>query len=183
MSSDDKTQIGDVLLNYRYQMMNTDMISIAPRVSLILPTGDYKKGFGNGVAGFQFNQAVSVTLNERWTNHWNAGFTYTPDAKDIAGNTASLLGFNFGSSLIYNVTPKTNLLCEFVMNNNESVTGQDTKDSATTYYVVPGIRSAFNVGQETEIVPGIGAMFGLGPSAVNHETGLFVYLSVESKIW
>jgi len=182
-SADDKTQIGDVLLNYRYQLLNTEKISIAPRISLILPTGDYKNGFGNGVAGFQFNQAVSIAFNERWTNHWNAGFTYTPDAKDTAGDTASLFGFNFGTSVIYNVTPKTNLLCEFVMNNNEAVAGQNLKSTESTYYVVPGIRQAFKAGEETEIVPGIGALLGVGPSAIDHERGIFVYLSIESKLW
>ena len=183
VAGDDKTQIGDVLLNYRYQLMNTELISMAPRFSIILPTGDYKKGFGNGVAGFQFNHAVSITLNERWTNHWNAGFTYTPDAKNELGETASLFGFNFGTSVVYNVTPKTNLLCEFVMNSNEVVAGQDTKSTESTYYVLPGIRSAFQAGKDTEIVPGIGALLGVGPSAVEHENGLFVYFSVESKLW
>lgn len=179
----EETQIGDVLLNYRYQLMNTDLIAMAPRVSLVVPTGDYKKGFGNGVAGLQFNQAVSITLNEKWTNHWNAGFTFTPDAKNEADDTASLFGLNFGTSVVYNVTPKTNLLCEFVFNNSESVTGPDSKESSSTYYVVPGIRTAFDVGQETEVVPGIGAILGLGPSAVEHERGVFVYLSIESKLW
>ncbi|WP_415061292.1 transporter [Bdellovibrio sp.] len=181
--TDDQTQVGDVLLNYRYQLMNTEMISIAPRFSLIVPTGDYKKGFGNGVVGFQFNQAISIALNEKWTNHWNAGFTYTPDAKNSLGETASLFGFNFGTSVIYNVTPKTNLICEFVMNNNENVAAQDTKGSSSTYYVVPGIRSAFAVGEETEVVPGIAAMLGAGPSAEQHERGVFLYLSIESKLW
>ncbi|WP_374076994.1 transporter [Bdellovibrio bacteriovorus] len=183
VGEDDQTQIGDVLLNYRYQLMNTEMIAIAPRFSLIVPSGDYKKGFGNGVAGFQFNQAMSITFNDRWTNHWNAGFTYTPDAKNTIGETASLFGFNFGTSVVYNVTPKTNLLCEFVLNSNEVVAGQDLKETETTYYVVPGIRTAFQAGEETEIVPGIGALLGLGPSAVEHERGVFVYLSIESKLW
>ncbi|MFV8256721.1 hypothetical protein ACNQKP_02880 [Bdellovibrio bacteriovorus] len=180
---EEETNVGDVLLNYRYQLLNTDLVAIAPRFTLIVPTGDYKKGFGNGVAGFQFNQAVSLTLNEKWTNHWNAGFTYTPDAKNAVGDTASIFGFNFGTSVVYNVTPKTNLLCEFAFNNTETVEGQDTKGSESTYYVVPGIRTAFDVGQETEVVPGIGALLGLGPSAVEHERGVFVYLSIESKLW
>lgn len=179
----DSTQIGDVLLNYRYQLMNTEMIAMAPRFSIILPSGDYKKGFGNGVAGFQFNHAMSIALNERWTHHWNAGFTYTPDAKSQLDETASLFGFNFGTSVVYNVTPKTNLLCEFVFNSNEVVAGQDTKATESTYYIVPGIRSAFAVGDETEIVPGIGALLGVGPSATEHERGVFVYLSIESKLW
>lgn len=133
--------------------------------------------------GLQFNQAVSITLNDQWTNHWNAGFTYTPGAKDANGDTAALFDFNFGTSMIYNVTPKTNLICEFIANTNESVAGPEAKTSATTYYVLPGIRSAFAAGSETEIVPGIGALLGLGPSAVDHERGVFVYLSIESKLW
>lgn len=66
-NGDDQTELGDILLNYRYQLMNTETISIAPRFSLIAPTGDYKKGFGAGTVGFQFNQAVSLTLNEQWS--------------------------------------------------------------------------------------------------------------------
>ncbi|WII72072.1 transporter [Bdellovibrio sp. 22V] len=180
---DDQTQIGDILLNYRYQLMNTDLVAIAPRLSVIVPTGDYKKGFGNGVAGLQFNQAVSLTLNDKWTNHWNAGFTFTPDAKNADGDTATLFGYNFGTSVVYNVTPKTNLLCEFAFNSNETVVAQDTKAAESTYYVVPGIRTAFQAGQETEIVPGIAALLGLGPSAESHERGVLLYLSIESKLW
>lgn len=179
----DKSQVGDILLNYRYQMLNTDLLAITPRMSLILPTGDYKKDFGTGVLGVQFNQAVSIAINDKWTNHWNAGFTYLPSAKNALGETANLFGFNFGTSAVYNYTPKLNFLCEFVYNNNETVTGQDTKEAAASYYVLPGVRGAFDVGQETEIVPGIGVLLGLGPSAENHETGVFLYLSVESKLW
>lgn len=182
-SSSESAVLGDVLLNYRFQLANTDTIAIAPRVSIIVPTGDYKKGSGNGVVGMQFNQSVSVKVNDAWTNHWNAGFTFTPDAKDAAGNTASLVAVNFGTSVVFNLTNDTNLLCEFVMNNEESVTGQDTKESETSYYVLPGIRSAFHVGKDTEIVPGIGALIGAGPSAVDHEAGVFVYFSVESELW
>ncbi|KYG65568.1 hypothetical protein AZI86_00360 [Bdellovibrio bacteriovorus] len=182
-TGDEQTGLGDVLLNYRYQLVNTDMIAMAPRISLITPTGDYKKGQGNGAVGMQFNQSVSITLNDRWTNHWNMGFTYTPDAKNSLDNKASLFGFNFGTSTVYNVTPKTNLLLEFVMNGEESVIGEGEKESASTYLLVPGIRTAFDVGEDTEIVPGLGAILGLGPSATEHERGVFVYFSVESKLW
>lgn len=179
----DQTGIGDVLLNYRYQVMNNDMIAMAPRISLIAPTGDYKKAQGNGALGVQFNQSVSINLNENWTNHWNMGFTYTPDAKDAQDSKASLFGFNFGTSTVYNLARKTNLVFEFVVNNEESVIGDGEKDSATTYLFVPGIRTAFAAGEDTEIVPGIGAILGLGPSATEHERGVFVYFSVESKLW
>lgn len=179
----DQTGLGDVLLNYRYQLMNTEHISIAPRLSLILPTGDYKKGLGNGVVGVQFNQAVSITLNDKWTNHWNAGFTITPNAKNASDEKATLFGFNFGTSVIYDVTEKTNLLCEFAFNNNEAVAGPDQKTASSTYFVAPGIRTAFEAGKDTEIVPGIAALLGVGPSAENHDVGFFAYLSIESKLW
>ena len=80
------------------------------------------------------------------------------------------------------MTPRTNLLCEFVFNNEETTVAQDTKSSESSYYVLPGIRTAFDIG-ETEVVPGIGALFGIGPSAEDHETGIFAYLSFESKLW
>lgn len=174
---------GDVLLNYRFQLVNTENLAMAPRLSLVLATGDYKKGLGNGATGLQFNQAVSVVVNEKWTNHWNAGFTYTPNAKNMIGDTASLVNYNFGTSVIYNYTPKTNFICEFVMNGNEAVTGPSSKTSRNTYFVVPGLRTAFNIGEATEVVPGIAAVLGAGPSAVDHETGVFAYLSIESKLW
>lgn len=178
----DESGLGDILLNYRYQLLNNEYIAMAPRLSLILPTGDYKKELGSGAVGLQFNQSVSVTLSDKWTNHWNAGFTYTPGSKDSNGDTADVFGFNFGTSVVYNWTSRTNLLCEFVLNNMESTTGPDEKAAETSYWIVPGIRTAFNFG-ETEVVPGIGALLGVGPSAVDHETGVFAYLSFESKLW
>lgn len=183
VGGEDHTGLGDILLNYRYQVLNTDLVSMAPRISLITPTGDYKKEEGNGALGVQFNQSISVTLNDKWTTHWNMGFTYTPDAKDASDNKASLFGFNFGASTVYNLTDKTNLMLEFVMNNEESVTGPEEKESKNTYLLVPGIRTAFQAGEDTEIVPGIGVILGLGPSAIEHERGVFVYFSVESKLW
>lgn len=179
----EETGVGDILLNYRYQLVNNEHIAMAPRISLILPTGDYKKELGNGAAGVQFNQAVSIAINDKWTNHWNAGFTYTPAAKNSNGDMADLFGFNFGTSVVFDWTKKTNLLCEFVMNNSENIIGPGSKDNSSSYYVVPGLRTSFQAGSDTEIVPGIGALLGLGPSASEHERGVFIYLSAESKLW
>lgn len=174
--------LGDILLNYRYQLVQQENLSIAPRLSVVLPTGDYKKNLGFGVAGLQFNQAVSIQINEKWVNHWNAGFAFTPNAKNSAGDTATVVGYNFGTSAIYAWTEKTNFLCEFVVSSSESVVGPSQKESSTSYLIVPGFRTAFQVG-DTEVVPGLAATIGFGPSAVEHETGAFAYLSFESKLW
>ncbi|MBI3592388.1 MAG: transporter, partial [Nitrospirae bacterium] len=57
-----KTGIGDVMINYRYQLIYKEKegVAMAPRFSLLLPTGDYKKGFGRGAIGLQTNIPLSV---------------------------------------------------------------------------------------------------------------------------
>jgi len=49
---DRNTGLGDILLNYRYQAVLKEHIAVAPRFSLVLPTGDYKKGLGAGTVGY-----------------------------------------------------------------------------------------------------------------------------------
>lgn len=180
---DSQLQPGDLLLNYRYQLFENEFVAIAPRFSLILPTGDHKKEYGSDVFGLQFNQSISVELTKDWATHWNLGFTYLPDAKNANDETAHLFGYNFGASVIYIASASTQVLFEFLSSSQEQVTAQDSKESVSSYYFAPGVRTAFKVGNETEIVPGIAALLGVGPSAVNHERGLFVYFSVESKLW
>ena len=47
--------LGDVALNYRYQLAGSGeaTFACAPRVTLLLPTGNEKKGLGSGGAGLQ----------------------------------------------------------------------------------------------------------------------------------
>src|SRR5207244_2110456 len=48
--------VGDTFLNYRYQLLSDDdFLWCAPRLSLILPTGDDRFGLGTGQVGYQFN--------------------------------------------------------------------------------------------------------------------------------
>src|SRR3972149_347718 len=42
------TGIGDVLLNYRYQLLLRDPVELSPRLSLLLPTGDEGRGLAEG---------------------------------------------------------------------------------------------------------------------------------------
>lgn len=175
--------LGDVLLNYRYQLVSNEHLAMAPRLSLIVPTGDYKKGLGYGAPGLQFNHSVSITVNDKWTNHWNAGFTYVPNGKNANDDKANLFGFNFGTSVVYDISEKLNLLCEFVYSSMDSVDDTGMKMNGSTYYVVPGFRTSFQAGKETEIVPGLAAILGAGPSAEDHVRGFFAYLSIESKLW
>ncbi len=54
----------DVILNYRYQLTGHDaFITLAPRISLIIPTGNAKKDLGTGVFGYQFNLPASKRIS------------------------------------------------------------------------------------------------------------------------
>ena len=74
---------GDVVLNYRYQVAGSGetRFAFAPRVSVLLPTGDVTKGRGAGAAGVQTNLPVSIVLHRRLISHSNAGGTLVPRAQ------------------------------------------------------------------------------------------------------
>lgn len=73
LHDNDSTGVGDILLNYRYQAIMQDRIALSPRFSLILPTGDYKKGFGTDTVGYQVNIPLSMELSDKLVTHWNMG--------------------------------------------------------------------------------------------------------------
>ncbi|MEK7732198.1 MAG: transporter, partial [Planctomycetota bacterium] len=103
--------IGDVLLNYRYQLFQDEgaFPAVTPRFSVILPSGDEDRGFGSGTVGYEFKLPVSKTLSDRVYVNFNAGVTYLPDVNmwlsdDRRSSGLDLLGFNLGGSVIYAVT-------------------------------------------------------------------------------
>ncbi|MEA3208648.1 MAG: hypothetical protein QOE70_1705 [Chthoniobacter sp.] len=164
----------DILLNYRYQltMESGSRPAIAPRLSLILPTGDEKKGFGTGKVGYQFNLPVSKVLNDRWSVHFNAGTTVTPDVKGH-----DLTGYNLGASAIYAVSPTFNVLVEGVTTWDEEVDDLGQRDRSFSAVISPGIRYAVNLPNDAQFVTGIAAPIGLSSDAPDY--GVFLYFSFE----
>ena len=73
---------GDTALNYRYQLVGSGetKVAIAPRLSMLLPTGDHKFGRGSGGVGLQTNLPVSIQHSSHFVSHWNAGATWIPSA-------------------------------------------------------------------------------------------------------
>jgi hypothetical protein len=171
--------VGDVLINWRYQLVGSGdaKVAFAPRVSAVLPTGDWRRGRGAGAAGVQFNLPLSVKLGERFVTHWNAGATVLPSAKDTAGNEADSRSANLGASVIFEASPRFNLMLETVYQNNEVVTGPSVTERGETVLISPGVRWSWNFGNGLQIVPGIAAPIGVGPSAGQY--GVLLYLSLE----
>ena len=173
----DGTGLGDVGINYRYQLLgNPDAGAIfAPRLSLLLPTGSQEKGRGAGAVGFQANLPLSLVVSPLLVTHWNAGATIVPSAKNPTGPETTTASFNLGGSAIWLLHPSLNLLLEGVWLSTESVSvGGTLRDEALL--LNPGLRGAFNLGS-LQIVPGVAYTFDV--SSNSEDDALFVYLSFE----
>ncbi len=171
--------IGDVLLNYRYQLVGDGnaRVAFAPRCSLMLPTGDSTQGRGTGGFGLQTSLPLSVVLTPKLVSHWNAGATFVPHAQDASGDRASTAGYNLGQSFIWLAHPRFNVMLETVFYSAQSVVARDKTEWSNALYLNPGIRWSYNFKNGLQIVPGIAVPLGIGPSA--GEKGVFLYLSFE----
>jgi hypothetical protein len=171
--------IGDVALNYRYQWIGDGdaAVAVAPRLSLLLPTGSVEEGRGTGAAGFQVNLPVSTVLSRSWVAHWNAGATYTPSAENADGRKADTWSYNLGQSFIWQPTARVNFLLETVWGSAESVAASGLTETEHSLLLSPGISWAYHFPSGLQIVPGIAFPIGVGPS--DGDRFLFLYLSFE----
>lgn len=169
--------LGDVLLNYRFQIVDNDRIAIAPRATVVLPTGDEAEGVGTGGAGFQFNIPVSTKLSRHFVAHTNAGATFTPRGRNMTGERAATQDYFFGQSFVWLARPRFNVLLEALYEGTESVISKDATERDNAFTLNPGVRWAYNFRNGLQIVPGISIPIGVGPS--RGERGVFFYLSFE----
>ncbi len=174
--------LGDVALNYRYQALGNGeaTVAFAPRLSLLLPTGNQRQGRGNGHLGLQANLPLSVVLQAHVVSHVNLGYTYTPDAQDLVGNQADISTWNLGQSVIWLARQDLNLMLEFAYTRGNVVAGPGVRKRAQSAYAAPGIRWAWNLPKGLQVVPGLAALIGVGPS--RGERGIFLYLSFEHPL-
>lgn len=170
---------GDSALNYRYQLLGNGnaKIAMAPRLTLWLPTGQSSLGRGFGSLGLQTNLPVSIQHSRRLVTHWNAGATWLPHARNELGDSASAVATNLGQSIVWLAKPRVNFLVETVWIADERVVASKNTQWAQHLLVNPGIRWAYNFRNGLQIVPGISAPIGIGPSA--GEKGVIFYLSFE----
>lgn len=170
---------GDTALNYRYQAIGsgTTRVAFAPRLTVLLPTGNSEVGRGIGGYALQTNLPLSVVVSKRFVTHWNAGATWAPKAKNELGNHAGTVGVNLGQSIVWLAKPRFNALVETVWNSSEDVVGLGKTERSQDMFVSPGVRGAFNFKSGLQIVPGFAVPLGAGPSS--GEKGVIFYLSFE----
>lgn len=170
---------GDAALNYRYQLVGSGetTIAIAPRLSMLLPTGDHKFGQGSGGVGVQTNLPVSIQHSSHFVTHWNAGATWVPHAQSESHESASTMAFNLGQSVVWLAKPRFNVLLETLWTSSEVVVGLGRRQRSQALYMSPGVRWAYNFKNGLQIVPGLAVPIGIGPCA--GEKGVIMYLSFE----
>lgn len=178
-SSDGKTGAGDLALNYRFQWIGDGDadLAVAPRFTVVLPTGQYRQGRGNGAVGYQAQLPLSWVFSDSLVSHSNLGVTITPDAKDLSGNRASINAWNFGQSVVWLVKPRFNLMLEWAYSRNQTVAGPGSVGVARTSLLSAGARWAIDLPSGMQVVPGIAIPVGIGPSRGTRS--VFFYLSFE----
>jgi hypothetical protein len=170
---------GDLALNYRYQLSGTggERVAVAPRLSILLPTGDVDDGLGLGAAGLQVNLPVSVRIAPRWVGHWNVGGTFVPDAQAPGGAQADVSAITLGQSFVWLARPKLNGLLEMSWTSAQAVADRGGTEREELFFVSPGVRFALDRPSGLQIVPGFAVPVGFGPS--EGDWSLFFYLSFE----
>lgn len=151
------SELGDVQLNYRYQLLGDSGsdLAVAPRLSLILPTGE-----GSHRGGVQVTVPVSRIYGRRVAGHTNVGTSWSRDEGSVS--------LELGQSFVYALNRRVHLLVESAY----SWTSDESE-----LLVSPGVRWAYDFRNGLQIVPGVALPFGAGPS---HGTrALLLYLSFE----
>ena len=171
--------IGDVALNYRYQLLGDGeaKVAISPRFTVVLASGSEAQGRGAGATGFQILLPMSFVLTPMLVAHSNAGYTWTPKAKDADGNKADLKSWNVGQSLVWLAGQRINFMLEAIYARGQEVAGAGRTSTVKSAYVSPGVRWSYDFASGLQIVPGVAFPIGVGPS--RHEKSVFVYLSFE----
>jgi hypothetical protein len=181
LNSGHESGLNDFMINYRYQLTgHDDFVTITPRFSLIIPTGNKDKGLGMGVWGYQTNLALSKRVSDAFVSHVNIGATLLPNVEitDTADHTVLQhhYGFNLGASVIWLATEKTNLMLEVVYNSMRQANGMGEMYRFQTALLNPGVRHAFDL-KNLQIVPGISVPITITKNDIN--AGVFFYLSLE----
>ncbi|HEX6087746.1 MAG TPA: transporter [Thermoanaerobaculia bacterium] len=151
--ADDRTGLGDVMLNYRYQLRGgaESRVGIAPRLSLILPTRDAH--FGERSSGLQVSVPVSASLTGRLTVHTNLGATWFSDRGETELNLAQSVSF------------------DVIRHVAVSVDASYTRPGSL--YVRPGVQFAIDGRRGLQIAPGI---------AFPNGGGVLVYVALEQAL-
>jgi Putative MetA-pathway of phenol degradation len=173
-----RSGFGDVALNYRYQLLGEGggPLAVAPRFSVVLPTGDSDEGVGGGSGGVEVNLPVSLLVGERFVAHWNLGGSRTFSAEGQGNEEVDLDGIFAAQGLIWLARPTLNLMLEARWDRIETFAGSGRVEHDESLVVSPGARFAQNLG-DLQVVYGLA--FPVEVGAGDGEKSALLYLSFE----
>lgn len=168
--------LGDVVLNYRRQVLyeSSNIPAFAPRLSLILPTGDEDSDLGSGSLGWEVMLPVSKIISNRVTLHGNASVT---SYFDVHGQQPT--SYLLGGAFVYAVTRDFNFMIESFGEWEESVANGGNIEEETSFTISPGARYAFNL-SAGQLVLAAGAPIQW-TQGTEPDYGVFFYLSFEHR--
>jgi hypothetical protein len=172
------TGLGDVGLHYRYQLLGVEdgPWFVAPRLSVMFPTGDARLGMGAGGLTLETMLPVSVE-RAPFTLNANLGFAITPSARTGIGAVSRDVALRAAGSAIWAATRTLNLLVEASMDQASSRIGSTLASRERELTVSPGIRWAQDLPGGMQIVRGVAMPIRI--AAGRAERNVFAYLSIE----
>jgi hypothetical protein len=170
--------IGDTWLNWRYQLKSTPQLAIAPRASVILPTGSEESGRGAGSAGLDFNLPVSVDTGRGLVFHSNAGVMVVPKAHAINGDVGATSAIHLGQSVIWQTRPRFNAMLEGVYTASQALVASGKREWSHSLILSPGVRWGHDFKSGLQIVPGIAVPIELTDTSSSHWS-ILGYVSFE----
>lgn len=183
--------LGDIALNYRHQLMEEGpgRPAMAPRLSVLCPTGDEGAGLGVGAWGLQGTLPVSKQVRDVYF-HGNAGLTWYPRVQStlpevgvrpgsfVASWPKALTSPFIAGSAIYRFRPMLHLMLESVLAWQHQVIAPGLTGRTLHRVLAPGLRGGWNRG-ESQYVLGAAAPVTWTPDAA--DAGLFLYFSYETR--
>ena len=170
--------LDDVLVNYRYQLIDEGPghPAVAPRLSVILPTGRAESGVGHGVVGLQMNVPASKQSGNLYL-HGNAGWTWLPRVKSpLTDSRASLFSPHVGGSVIWRAAPMLNVMLESLLEFEQFLDADGAAIRERTVTISPGLRGGWNIGPRQLVV---GAALPVSRSQGESSVALLTYFSYE----
>ena len=133
-------------------------LHVAPRLSLVLPTGSEEDGRGSGSLGVEGNLPVSLVASDAFAFHTNTGFALDGES--------GVVDARLGASGILRVRRWVNFMLETVWSSEEE----------DVVFLNPGVRWAFDLVEGLQVVPGLAYTVAVGDGGSD---ALFLYLSLE----
>jgi hypothetical protein len=163
-------QLGDVLLNYRYQVLDEGpgRPAFAPRLSFVAHTED-------GGRGFQTNLPFSKQFGD-WYLHTNAGLTRVSGQRLADGRRAARAMPFAGLSGLWRARPMFNPMLEWLAEFNQPDDASNIGGHETRLILSPGFRTGWNIG-DRQIV--IGVALPIERFHGNSSASAFAYFSYE----